>query len=178
MLTQTKIQEHSRDDLGMEVGIEYDDERPVRVYAKDQEGRDLTLRNRTNFQEERMPAQQRADAQKSGGPADAGPLFFLRRNSLQEPIQLSWNHTAVIEEHHKVPTTSPTRAAIYIKEAAGYPDGENSKELQTEECEQFCLAQEFKITTRYYDPPGSRHQFDWMMGVSGRAGVKPGWRST
>ena len=49
MLTQTKIQEHSRDDLGMEVGIEYDDERPVRVYAKDQEGRDLTLRNRANF---------------------------------------------------------------------------------------------------------------------------------
>ena len=63
-----------------------------------------------------------------------------------------------------MPTTAPTRAAIYVKEAAGYPDGENSKELQTKECEQFCLAQEFKITTRYYDPPGSRHQFDWMMG--------------
>ena len=24
------------------------------------------------------------------------------------------------------------RAAIYVKEAAGYPDGENSKELQTQ----------------------------------------------
>ena len=49
MLTQTKVQEHSRDDLGIEVGIEYDDERHVRVYAKDQEGRDLTLRNIANF---------------------------------------------------------------------------------------------------------------------------------
>ena len=61
-------------------------------------------------------------------------------------------------------TTAPTRAAIYIKEAAGYPGGENSKELQTSECENFCLAQGFEITTRYYDPPGSRRQFDWMMG--------------
>ena len=49
MLTQNKIQEHSRDDLGIKVGIEYDDERPVRAYAKDQEGRYLTLRNRLNF---------------------------------------------------------------------------------------------------------------------------------
>ena len=61
-------------------------------------------------------------------------------------------------------TKALTRTAIYIKEAAGYPDGENSKELQTEECEKFCLAQRFEINTRYYDPPGSRHQFDWMMG--------------
>ena len=61
-------------------------------------------------------------------------------------------------------TKALTRTAIYIKEAAGYPDGENSKELQTEECEKFCLAQGFEINTRYYDPPGSRHQFDWMMG--------------
>ena len=77
-----------------------------------------------------------------------------------------------------MPTIAPTRAAIYVKEAAGYPHGENSKDLQTSECENFCLAQELKITTRYYDPPGSRHQFDWMMDVSGRAGVKPWWRST
>ena len=34
-----------------------------------------------------------------------------------------------------MPTTAPTRAAIYIKETAGYPNGENSKELQTSECE-------------------------------------------
>ena len=72
-----------------------------------------------------------------------------------------------------MPTTGLTRAAIYIKEAAGYPTGENSKELQTAECEQFCRAEGFKITTRYHDPPGDRRQFDWMMGVSGRAGVKP-----
>ena len=63
-----------------------------------------------------------------------------------------------------MPTTAPTRAAIYIKETAGYPDGENSKELQTSECEQFCRAEGFKITTRYYDPPGDRRQFEWMMG--------------
>ena len=63
-----------------------------------------------------------------------------------------------------MPTTAPTRAAIYIKETAGYPDGENSKELQTSECEQFCRAEGFKITARYYDPPGDRRQFDWMMG--------------
>ena len=31
-----------------------------------------------------------------------------------------------------MPTTAPTRAAVYIKETTGYPDGENSKELQTE----------------------------------------------
>ena len=60
-------------------------------------------------------------------------------------------------------TTAPTRAAIYVKEAAGYPNGENSKELQTEECEKFCLTQGFEISTRYYDPPGTRHQFDSMM---------------
>ena len=63
-----------------------------------------------------------------------------------------------------MPTTAPTRADIYIKEAAGYPDGENYKELHTSECENFCLAQEFEITSRCYDPPGSRHQFDWLMG--------------
>ena len=63
-----------------------------------------------------------------------------------------------------MPTTAHTRAAIYIKETAGYPTGENSKELQTEECEKFCLAEGFKITNRYFDPPGNRHQFDWMMG--------------
>ena len=62
-----------------------------------------------------------------------------------------------------MPNAAPTRAAIYIKEAAGYPDGENSKELQTEECENFCLAQEFEITSCCYDPPRSSHEFDWMM---------------
>ena len=30
-----------------------------------------------------------------------------------------------------MPTTAPVRAVIYVKEAAGYPDGENSKELQS-----------------------------------------------
>ena len=39
-----------------------------------------------------------------------------------------------------MPTTAPGRAVIYVKEAAGYPDGENSKELQSSECEDFCIA--------------------------------------
>ena len=63
-----------------------------------------------------------------------------------------------------MPNTAPTRAAVYIKETTGYPDGENSKELQTSVCDQFCRAEEFKITNRYFDPPGERRQFDWMMG--------------
>ena len=63
-----------------------------------------------------------------------------------------------------MPTTAPTRAAIYVKEAAGHHDGENSKQHQTKECEEFCFIQGFEITTRYYDPPGDRRQFDWMMG--------------
>ena len=84
MLTQTKVQQHSRDDLGIEVGIEYDDERPVRAYAKEQESRGLTLRNRANFQEGRTPAQRRTDIQeqripKSGGPAKAGSFLFSPR---------------------------------------------------------------------------------------------------
>ena len=31
--------------------------------------------------------------------------------------------TAKLEEHHRIPTTAPVRAVIYVKEAAGYPDG-------------------------------------------------------
>ena len=59
--------------------------------------------------------------------------------------------------------TAPTRAAIYIKETTGYLNGENSKELQKEDCEKFCLAEEFRITNSYFDPPRDRRQFDWMM---------------
>ena len=62
-----------------------------------------------------------------------------------------------------MPTRGPTRAAIYIKETSGYPNGENSKDLQKEECEKSCLAEEFKITNRYFDPPRDRRQFDWIM---------------
>ena len=43
-----------------------------------------------------------------------------------------------------MPTTAPIQAAIYVKEAAGYPDGENSEELQSSECEDFCIAQGFE----------------------------------
>ena len=33
---------------------------------------------------------------------------------------------------------APThRAAIYIKETAGYPNGENSREIQVHHCEEF-----------------------------------------
>ena len=55
-----------------------------------------------------------------------------------------------------MPTKAPTRAAIYVKEASGYPDGENSKELQTSECEQFCLAQEFKNHHPLLRPAGKQ----------------------
>ena len=80
------------------------------------------------------------------------------------------NHPVPWNQHHhhrgasqNADHSTHTRR-IYIKETTGYPTGENSKELQTEECEKFCLAEEFKITTRYHDPPGDRCQFDWMMG--------------
>ena len=36
-----------------------------------------------------------------------------------------------------MPNSIGNRAAIYVKEAAGYPDGENSKELQVDHCEEF-----------------------------------------
>ncbi len=59
---------------------------------------------------------------------------------------------------------SSNKAAIYVKEAAGYPDGENSKELQQHHCEEFCKAHDLEIAARYHDAPGIRHDFDWMMG--------------
>ena len=61
-------------------------------------------------------------------------------------------------------TTAVKRAAIYIKEAAGYHPEENSKELQQYHCEEFCKAHELEIVARYHDPPGIRHDFEWMMG--------------
>ena len=54
-------------------------------------------------------------------------------------------------------------AAIYIKEAAGYPEGENTRELQTRECERYCHVHGLRITARYYDSPGSRQDFQRMM---------------
>ena len=59
---------------------------------------------------------------------------------------------------------SRNKAAIYVKEAAGYPDGENSKELQQHHCEEFCQIHGLDIVARYYDGVGIRHDFDWMMG--------------
>ena len=61
-------------------------------------------------------------------------------------------------------TTPRAKAAIYIKEAAGYPDGENSKELQLHHCEEFCKAHDLNIVARYHDAPRIRYDFDWMMG--------------
>lgn len=54
-------------------------------------------------------------------------------------------------------------AAIYVKEAAGYPEGENTQELQTRECESYCDIHGLRITARYYDSPGSRQDFQRMM---------------
>lgn len=59
---------------------------------------------------------------------------------------------------------SSEKATIYVKETAGYPDGDNSRELQTQECERYCAANGLEINTRYYDPPGIRHDFGRMMG--------------
>ena len=63
-----------------------------------------------------------------------------------------------------MPATPLRRAAIYIKEAAGYPNGENSKELQLHHCEEFSKAHGLEIVARYHDTAGIRHDFDWMMG--------------
>ena len=61
-------------------------------------------------------------------------------------------------------STRPVRrAAIYIKEAAGYPEGENSKELQLHHCEEFCQYHDLEIVARYDDDVGMRHDLDWMM---------------
>ena len=63
-----------------------------------------------------------------------------------------------------MPNASLGRAAIYIKESAGYPDGKNSKEIQFHHCVEFCEAHGLDITARYHDPAGVRTDFDWMMG--------------
>ena len=54
-------------------------------------------------------------------------------------------------------------AAIYVKESAGYHEGENTQELQTRECESYCGVHGLRITARYYDSPGSREDFQRMM---------------
>ena len=61
-------------------------------------------------------------------------------------------------------TPTHAKAAIYIKEAAGYPNGENTKELQLHHCEEFCQYHDLEITARYHDPAGVRSDFEWMMG--------------
>lgn len=62
-------------------------------------------------------------------------------------------------------STRPVRrAAIYVKETAGYYPEENTKELQLRNCEEFCKTHDLEITARYYDAPGIRHDFDRMMG--------------
>ena len=61
-------------------------------------------------------------------------------------------------------TKALRRAAIYIKEAAGYHSEENSKELQTHHCDEFCKAHGLEIITRYHDGVGIRAAFDWMIG--------------
>ena len=55
------------------------------------------------------------------------------------------------------------KAAVYVKEAAGSPGGENSEELQTEGCEEFCAAHGLEIAARSYDAPGTRKDLGRMM---------------
>ena len=61
------------------------------------------------------------------------------------------------------------RAAIYVKETAGYPNGENSREIQAHRCEEFCRAYQLEIVSRYHDGVGNRADFDWMMGEATQA---------
>ena len=61
-------------------------------------------------------------------------------------------------------TQTRPKAAVYTKEPAGYPDGENSKELQLHHCEEFCQYHELEIVAQYHDPVGVRTEFEWMMG--------------
>ena len=63
---------------------------------------------------------------------------------------------------------SNRKAAIYVKEAAGDDDGENSREVQTQECERHCEANGLEVTACFYDPAGSRHDFQRMMEVATR----------
>ena len=57
-----------------------------------------------------------------------------------------------------------SRAAIYIKETAGYPNGENSEELQVHHCEEYCRGHGFHIVARFHDGVCKRDNFDRMMG--------------
>ena len=54
----------------------------------------------------------------------------------------------------------PVEPSTAAKEAAGYLDGENSRELQARECEKYCEAHGLEITARYYDSAGSRNDFE------------------
>lgn len=59
--------------------------------------------------------------------------------------------------------TNLSTAAVYVKETAGYPNGENAKELQEGRCETFCEEHGLEILRRYHDAPGLRHGFQRMM---------------
>ena len=55
---------------------------------------------------------------------------------------------------------SNKRAAIYVEDTAGYPNGDNSRDLQTRECERHCEAHGLDIVARYYDGVGIRRDFE------------------
>ena len=54
----------------------------------------------------------------------------------------------------------PVVPSTAAKEAAGYLDGENSRELQARECEKYCEAHGLEITAGYYDAAGSSNDFE------------------
>ena len=56
------------------------------------------------------------------------------------------------------------KAAIHVKETAEHTSGENSRDLQTRECERYCDGHGIESTARYYDSPGSRLDFQRIMG--------------
>lgn len=60
-------------------------------------------------------------------------------------------------------------AAVYIKETLHRPQ-ENTHELQEAACIQYCQEHEIEIVATYHDPPGSRHDFQWMIGAATQEG--------
>ena len=46
------------------------------------------------------------------------------------------------------------KAAVYVKEAAGYPGEENSEEMQTQSCNEFCAAPVWRLSPGTTTRPG------------------------
>ena len=63
-----------------------------------------------------------------------------------------------------MPTTGLTPPPSTSRKQPATPPARTPRNFKQKNVKKFCLAEKFKITTRYYDPPRDRRQFDWMMG--------------